>query len=484
MKVRRNDPCPCGSGRKYKKCCLGKVDTNGREGLGRARMDEPSLEKRNLILLEAVTEIFGFARGIKWEEVRRDISGDQIRELYKVVAWLWPPKTDLASLIPPPGRKLRALYLGDVRPEPIVRNVYRFGLYADEIFIVNPFHNPWCLAREYNPLEKPDKFKIDTIKLIFFIGLLEPWIRAGLVTLIPDPGDFEYALRKQTWELARERHKDWKPSREDLEDFEPAAREDFGRVWLTLPKEYLARKIREVTPEISDQLVADTLAYIDRVRREDPLALDQPVEEAGSQVVIMRTGANLEMALYIAHLTGAFPYTNIRHRWSELLSVGRELPDTARVWSPLTRAFQGLEFKFLDNVDSQFACSMRTEGRLESFRVFLRRLWDTVGGEPDAGKIEALARDFQDELIDEYQKAEAEWAQIDRDLLRWTGTSLAGSIAGSVISGGFSVEIPALGFSVAAVVQLINSRMKRKEFRKKIPMSVFVDLSRYKTKNK
>jgi hypothetical protein len=24
MHIGRNDPCPCGSGRKYKKCCLGK----------------------------------------------------------------------------------------------------------------------------------------------------------------------------------------------------------------------------------------------------------------------------------------------------------------------------------------------------------------------------------------------------------------------------------------------------------------------------
>ncbi len=24
MKIGRNDPCPCGSGKKYKKCCLGK----------------------------------------------------------------------------------------------------------------------------------------------------------------------------------------------------------------------------------------------------------------------------------------------------------------------------------------------------------------------------------------------------------------------------------------------------------------------------
>ena len=25
-KIGRNDPCPCGSGKKYKKCCLGKAD--------------------------------------------------------------------------------------------------------------------------------------------------------------------------------------------------------------------------------------------------------------------------------------------------------------------------------------------------------------------------------------------------------------------------------------------------------------------------
>ena len=26
MKIGRNDPCPCGSGKKYKKCCIGKND--------------------------------------------------------------------------------------------------------------------------------------------------------------------------------------------------------------------------------------------------------------------------------------------------------------------------------------------------------------------------------------------------------------------------------------------------------------------------
>ncbi|OKY74823.1 MAG: hypothetical protein BM485_11330 [Desulfobulbaceae bacterium DB1] len=32
MKIGRNDPCPCGSGQKYKRCCYGKVDFKPAQG--------------------------------------------------------------------------------------------------------------------------------------------------------------------------------------------------------------------------------------------------------------------------------------------------------------------------------------------------------------------------------------------------------------------------------------------------------------------
>ena len=32
----RNDPCPCGSGNKYKKCCLAKEEAAEREQLAKA----------------------------------------------------------------------------------------------------------------------------------------------------------------------------------------------------------------------------------------------------------------------------------------------------------------------------------------------------------------------------------------------------------------------------------------------------------------
>ena len=31
MKIGRNDPCPCGSGKKYKKCCLSKDEAAARQ---------------------------------------------------------------------------------------------------------------------------------------------------------------------------------------------------------------------------------------------------------------------------------------------------------------------------------------------------------------------------------------------------------------------------------------------------------------------
>jgi hypothetical protein len=38
----RNDPCPCGSGRKYKQCCLEKDDATVREARAKAIAEAPA----------------------------------------------------------------------------------------------------------------------------------------------------------------------------------------------------------------------------------------------------------------------------------------------------------------------------------------------------------------------------------------------------------------------------------------------------------
>src|SRR4051794_33256822 len=42
-KVSRNDPCPCGSGRKFKHCCIGKgIDWEARQAPGARRLPAPA----------------------------------------------------------------------------------------------------------------------------------------------------------------------------------------------------------------------------------------------------------------------------------------------------------------------------------------------------------------------------------------------------------------------------------------------------------
>ena len=244
--------------------------------------------------------------------------------------------------------------------------------------------------------------------------------------------------------------------------------------FLLSPRHYLERMTRETNPEISEDEVRRLVDSMERERANDPLLPNDTLDRMPSQMMVSRMGANLEMGMYICHATGAFPYTNVKFRWDEILRARDKLDATAQIWSPLTNAFQQLEFKFLNRVDSQFACSIRQDGRLEGLRSFLRKLWTTIGGQPDLSRSEALARDFRDELNQSFNEAKAEWDSIDRELMKWAVPTLGGAL----VTGHFSPVLALSGFAVAGVAELIQAEMKRKEFRKKVPMSVFIDLEK------
>ncbi len=319
MKIGRNDPCPCGSGQKYKNCHYKRFFnkyTSEIHDLKKKIISSNQFE-RNILLIQAIDDVFGFSRGKTLDDVRSKISGDQIKELYEIISNIWTVKTDIYKLLPEPSTQLSALYLGDVYPEMIIQNVIRYSLYTDKIYVINPFLNPWSLKKEFNPLHNPNPFKSDTLKLIVFMGLLEPWIRAGIIELIPSPVDYDYKLKMETFKLAEIRLKDWTPSQEDIEESEPYTIRETMRFLSNLPKEAMIQHIKNTTPNINDKEVETLIQHFENDRKNDPYALNQTFngEEKVGQFNLMRTGANLEMALYLSQLTGAYPYTNIRKSW-------------------------------------------------------------------------------------------------------------------------------------------------------------------------
>lgn len=116
----RNDKCPCLSGKKYKHCHLGKSFIFERDA---------TVHARGIALINAACDIFGFSTGKKWQDLKKEISGEQIRTFYETHASLMRPQLDWASIMPAPIKGLRGLYLGDIGPEAALQNLIRFSLY-------------------------------------------------------------------------------------------------------------------------------------------------------------------------------------------------------------------------------------------------------------------------------------------------------------------------------------------------------------------
>jgi len=90
-----NDICTCGSGKKYKKCCKDKDPSQ------RPASDVLSIRERNLALCRGITNILGLSQGKTWNDVRKELSNEQVKKIHEVFVSLWPTHTDIISLLPP-----------------------------------------------------------------------------------------------------------------------------------------------------------------------------------------------------------------------------------------------------------------------------------------------------------------------------------------------------------------------------------------------
>jgi hypothetical protein len=444
-------------------------------------MRDMTLAARNKATLNSAANIFGFGRGRSWADFKRRITGKEVRKFYEFQAQLWPPETNWISLIPPADQKLRALYLGEIEPQNIAANLVRYSLYSDELLIVSPFHNPWNLRAEYNPIENPDQYISDTIRLMYFLFEVAPWIQSGILKIIPDPGEFYPGLRAEAWRRAKARWGTDSIPEEDMEAGFARGREEMNRVIQALPPSALFRLAKEATgKELTDLEKGFLLKSVRGKLRDDPLAYEQPLTKEG-QLNVFRSGANLEIALLIMNQTDAFPYTSMTSRWNELMSVRDQMGETARLWSPLTRAFQGLEFRFLNNVNVEFAENIRQDGRLDTFRALLRRVGRDAKDITDEAVINSYVRDCAGELSSEYQKARADWSKIDEGFVKWA----TAGIGAGFVSGHLWPDISTISATAAATIsQFLLRYMRQQQFRRTNPMSVFIDLSKVEAPGK
>lgn len=300
--------CPCGSGRPFGVCCKDLPPED------RMPTEVYSIRERNLMFFRAIENILGLNAGKSWEDVRRELSDEQVKKIHVTYAALWPKDTNIADLLPrPDARVFRALYVGLIDPRTIAASVIGWLRYFDEIVVLSPFTNATLMRPEYSPIESPGQYKEQTIKNVALFTALASFIYDGVVQLVPDPIEFNDTFRQGAWAIAKERRGNIKPDHADLELSYELGRDDLKRTMARLQDEDLRRHIRDSDPNLSDDKISGVIAYIREEHVADPLALIQPLAtgKEGGQLMVMR-GVNFELALFLAQLTGAAIYSDQR----------------------------------------------------------------------------------------------------------------------------------------------------------------------------
>jgi hypothetical protein len=371
--VGANDFCGCGSAYQYKNCCQ-RVPPNERPS-----WEIYGLRERNLMFCNAVQHILGLAAGTTWADVRRDLSVEQVRAIHRAFASLWPEDTDLASLLPRPNRNvLRSVYPGFSDPRTVEAVVLGWLPYVDEIVLVNPFLLGTRLKPEFSPIESPSGHKVQILKNVLLLLRLEPFIRAGVVHLVPDPSDVNAHLGQHIRSVLERRTLGWRPPSGGLYHLLKLGEGENRRLFGMLSEESQRRFISESMPGIDAARTNQVLAYLKREIEADPYALLQelPAGKDGAQFHTVK-GLSLESTLYLASLTGSIIHVDTPAHWEQLLNDAQ--PSGAQshpAWSPVQEVLR--EISFVVELDPREVAERLNSGNRPPIHLLLRRLAESV----------------------------------------------------------------------------------------------------------
>jgi len=485
-KIKRNDLCPCGSGKKYKYCCEGKVDWNQIIKEGKDRTPYFSIRGRNLLFINKIAEalhIDSITPSTSSQKLKAAVTSKAVRKIHEALIDIWPLNLDIKSVLQSASTDVSGLYVGEYRRENIIKGLVRHSIYANKMIVIDPFVYPYSVRDEYNPVLMPEQYCMQTLRNVNFWFLLTPWIEEGIVEIIRTPDDFD---RKLKWDSLKRQHKKFEENEELRKVLEESTskyvnskqmeEEIFRQYILSAPDEYLKKVFKELDLGKEGLTFEKFSIYIEKKREEDPdfLEIFKPGGNI-SQLSMQSSGASYDIAKLTANLTGSYLITDIFSKWKEIEIDRKNQNAESREWAPFAKAFQKLELKYLNNLKLEHALILRKEKRLESLRVFLRKVWKSACGAEPFSRINA--KNLADELVSEISNAEAEWKQIDIDLLKWFGAELSAELlaAGPLIASGYGSFLAA-AITVSGALTLGSTQLKRKSFQDKFPAAFFMKL--------
>lgn len=480
VKVNRNNPCPCGSGKKYKHCCQKKgIDSNKLthdEGMRSIPVRDKNInfvnrigEALQLDSVEKETKTFQEFVSL----LKKSVTPEAVKKIHLAIPDIWPDKNDLDRCFAQEKSNNSGLFIGTYLFDITTSLLNRHALYDETIILIDPFSDHRVIAPEFNPVIKPEEHITTTFHYILLWLQLLPWIEKGLIKVIRDPGDFDYSLRKTTLDISMARFtqndelkKAWE-NRKEPEQFEESFKDQHT---LSHSDEFFIDKLKD--SGLSEDKIRDDLQR----RRNESLYY----VEVGSQSQLLKwtTGTNYEMGKYICEKTDSHIITDISYRWKEIEYDRKVNGMHIDAWTPFAKAFQGIQLQHLNGLSFNDLLKLRSDGYLEDMRAFLRRVWTacSTGEAFDKNNVENLSAELKDHI----NIANSEWKKIDSNLVKWFGReSFFGTVIG--ITSGAVHWIPAMAIAAAGLVNLVQSKMERNKFITRYPAAFLIESIRKKT---
>ena len=300
------------------------------------------------MLFKGITNILGITEDRDWFTVRREITDDKIKKVYGLYDALWPRETNLLAMLPKPDGSARAIYTGVLHPSVISNCAVGLSLYYDDLLIEHPFIHPRTVNKEFSPLEYPHTYRQEFLNSVVLFTAIMPLVEQGLVTLFPDPCNFDLHLRDQMFAMAKFRAQGIKFDPEDEPGIREMMKEEGKRSMLLLSRDALRRHVIQQSPELDERAINAVLDGFARLREQDPLAVLQNGSleggKGGGQLMPFKMLPNFEITMYLAQATGSCIVTDSVFRWRELISAARRGVQDASPLAQLRASMERAEF--------------------------------------------------------------------------------------------------------------------------------------------
>ena len=432
-----------------------------------AKYAELSNLGKSLVLSERVRELVPFSK----KDGNFVLSGipdaAAVRTLAEETANMWPRGADTASIFAGSKGGHNALYWGRHYPSGIRRAITRASLYADRIYVLNPFLDSFVFHPEHSPLVKPDAWTGTFAANAAFVSALHPWIAAGIVELVPNPGIVNFKLGAALMSRARDQMIELGAAHKAYADrhFIAATAESF--LYMTdEDRERVIDNMGGIATEDRKELAK----VVKNLRELDP-DVSAVVERNSGDLIRTGTGANFPAVQLIAESLSASVISDHPMSIDRLRMSAQK---NATVSQVLSDSFQSLDFAFLNDVPADIAIDVRQRNGLVRFRRYLQDVAALTSAVGASATYEDRVRTCTERLGDEYEAYRKELAGTDDKLARDSFLTIPGlALATSVLTGKLDPVTIGSTCLTGLVKSLFDAWTKRKSHASK-PLGVML----------